>query len=438
MKKTKKIALINHGCAKNLVDSELMLGLLVQAGFNITLDENESDIVIINTCSFIRDAEKESVQSIIEMATSGKKIIITGCLPQKYKDELKGAVPEAVALLGTSDITKIVDCVKKISAEKNDYVYEVNESPLYVYPEDVERQQITVGASSYIKIAEGCNYKCGYCIIPKLRGPYRSRPIENIVKEARSLGQKGVNEIVLIAQDTTSYGKDMYGKPSLPKLLEQLNDVDEIDWIRVMYAYPSLLTDDVINAFAKLEKVVKYIDVPLQHSHPDMLKLMNRPAFDYSDLIKKMRDKIEGLALRTAFIVGYPQETEEHFEHLYSFVEQNRFDKLGVFEYSKEKDTPSYSQKPHVKAAVKKQRKNKIMKLQQRISYEINTSLIGQKLPCIVESLDPDGRITGRTYRDAPEIDGLIYIDTEKVLYPGDIELVKVTNADAYDLFGTI
>ena len=315
-----KIALINHGCAKNLVDSELMLGILAQDGFNITLNDKEADVVIINTCSFIHDAEKESVHSIIEMVNEGKKIIITGCLPQKHKHELKKAVPEAVAMLGTSDIAKIADVIKKVINEKQEYVCEISQSPVFVYPEHAQRQQITVGSSSYIKIADGCNYQCGYCVIPQLRGPYRSRPIENIVQEAKELGKKGVSEIVLIAQDTTGYGIDLYKKPSLAKLLKELNKIEDINWIRVMYTYPSMFDDELIDAFANCDKVVKYVDIPLQHSHPDMLKAMRRPVIDYRGFINKLREKIKDVAIRTTFIVGYPGETQEMFDDLYEFT----------------------------------------------------------------------------------------------------------------------
>lgn len=435
MKKRTKIGLINLGCAKNLVDAEVMLGILSDKGYQITLDEDDADIVLVNTCSFIKDAEKESVKEIIKVANSGKKLVITGCLAQKYKKELMEAVPEALAVVGTSDLNNIAEIVANLN--KNKPIYNISETPAYHYAEDVDRFQITVGSSSYIKIAEGCNYTCSYCIIPALRGQYTSRTIESIVAEAEKLGKKGVTEIVLIAQDTTSYGKDIYGKPSLPKLLEKLNDIESISWIRVMYAYPSLITGDLIKAFAKLEKVVKYIDIPLQHSHPDILRLMNRPVMDNSDIIKKMRDGIENLAIRTAFIVGFPTETEEHFEHLYNFIEKNRFDKLGVFEYSREKDASSYSIKPQVSAKIKKARKKELMILQQQISKDINNRLIGKKIPSIIETIDQKGQIIGRTYRDAPEIDGLIYINSDKALLPGDIELVTVTGATEYDLYGS-
>ena len=429
----RKIALINHGCAKNLVDSELMLGKLIDAGYMITLDETKADIVIINTCSFINDAEKESVQSIFEMISAGKKVIITGCLPQKHQKELQELIPEALAFLGTSDINKIVDVVKKITKNK-EVRYEVNETPEYNYPEEVKRQQITMGASSYIKIAEGCNFDCGYCIIPKLRGPYKSRKIENIVKEAKELAQKGVNEIVLIAQDTTSYGKDIYGKPSLSELLIELNKIEELSWIRIMYTYPSLITDKLLTTINELDKVVKYIDVPLQHVSKNMLEAMNRPVMDNKKLIKKIRKLVPTAAIRTTFIVGYPNETEEDFQELCNFVKEMKIDRVGVFEFSKEKNTKAYSLKPQILAKVKKQRKRQLMELQQTVSKEINKKLIGKKIDCIIEAINSDGTIVGRTYKDAPEVDGLVFINTDEIVEPGDIITAKITGAVEYDL----
>lgn len=433
-----KIALLNHGCAKNLVDSELMLGMLADAGVEITLDETKAEIVIVNTCSFIHDAEKESVRSILEMVNAGKKVIITGCLPQKHREKLKEAIPEAIAMIGTTNIHKIVEIVKKIKNGETEYIEEISQKPEYIYPENVERQQITVGSSSYIKIADGCNYQCGYCIIPQLRGPYNSRKIENIAEEARQLGEKGVSEIVLIAQDTTSYGIDIYGKPSLAKLLRELNKIESISWIRIMYTYPSMIDDDLIDAIKNCEKVVKYIDMPLQHSDKTVLRAMRRPVMDYRDLLIKIRTQIPDVAIRTAFIVGYPGETEEEFEHLYKFVEEMRFDKMGVFEYSREKNTVAYKLPNQIYAKIKKERKNKLLKLQQKISKSINESFIGKDMPCIVEAVTQEGNVIARSYRDAPEIDGLVYIETDKQLIPGDIEKVKITNADEYDLYGTV
>ncbi|MBP3925424.1 30S ribosomal protein S12 methylthiotransferase RimO [bacterium] len=434
-----KIALVNHGCPKNLVDSELMLGMLSERGFEITLDDKEADIVIINTCSFIHDAEKESVQSILEIANEGKKVIVTGCLAQKHKEELKDAIPEISALIGTSNINEIVDVVEKIANEKTEkYISRVSEKPEYIYPETVERQQITMGASSYIKIADGCNYHCGYCIIPQLRGEYHSRPIEKIVEEAKHLADKGVTEIILIAQDTTSYGIDLYGKQMLPQLLRELNKIENISWIRIMYAYPSQVSDELLDTMAELDKVVKYIDLPLQHYDKLILKAMRRPDFDYMELVNKIRAKVPNVAIRTAFIVGYPGETDAQFEKLYDFVKKAKFDRMGVFEYSKEKNTTSYDLPDHVSAAIKKQRYNKLMELQQTISTEVNKSFIGKTIPCIVEGITDDGVVIMRSQHDAPEIDGLVYANTQNTVVPGDIENVLIENSDEYDLFGKI
>lgn len=434
-----KIALINHGCPKNLVDSELMLGLLAEKGYEITLDDKDADVVIVNTCSFIHDAEQESVQSILQMVDDGKKVIVTGCLPQKHKDELKEAIPEVCAMIGTSDIKEIVSVVEQVLNKQNDeYVAKISEKPEYIYPENVKRQQITVGASSYVKIADGCNYHCGYCIIPQLRGAYHSRTIEDVVAEVKDLVSKGVTEVVLIAQDTTSYGIDIYGKPSLAKLLEELNKIDGLGWIRIMYAYPTQVTDELIDAMAKLDKVVKYLDLPLQHYDKEVLKAMRRPEFDYAVLIKKLRDKIPNIAIRTAFIVGYPGETDEQFKKLYQFIKDMRFDKMGVFEYSREKNTVSYSMEHQVPKKVKHKRFQELMALQQQISFEINQTYIGKILPCIVEGFTDEGVVIMRSQHDAPEIDGLVYAKSDRNVVPGDIENVLIDGADEYDLFGKI
>lgn len=435
----KKIALINHGCAKNLVDSELMLGALAQNGYKITLNENESDIVIVNTCSFIHDAEKESVQSILKLVEDGKKVIVTGCLPQKHKMELKEAIPEIVALLGTTDIDKIVDVIKEIDKNSSNFLYKVNDKPQYVYPEMIERQQITMGPSSYIKIADGCNFHCGYCIIPQLRGRYNSRKIEDIVEEARKMGEKGVSEIILIAQDTTSYGCDLYSKPSLDKLLYELNKIDTLDWIRFLYAYPSMVTDELLEVVNSCDKVVKYIDIPLQHSHPEILESMKRPKEDPRILINKIREKIPNVSIRTTFIVGYPGETDEHFEHLYNFVKDMKFDKMGVFTYSKEKNTFAYDLTNQVPKKIMNYRKKMLMELQSQISKEINESLVGKTVKAMVDVIYTPSEATGRTYRDAPEIDGDIYINLNgHDILPGDVVDVKIIKADEYDLWGVI
>ena len=432
----KKIALISHGCAKNLIDSELILGILAQNGYEITLNEDETDTVIINTCSFICDAERESIHSILEMAEKGKKIIVTGCLSQKHPEELKKEIPEICAVIGTTDFTKIIDVLKKV--EQNNYVKEVSSSPVYIYPENVERQQITMGASSYIKIADGCNYRCGYCIIPSLRGNYHSRKIEDIVKEAKSLVKKGVTEIILVAQDTSSYGIDLYKKPALPELLKELNKIENLSWIRIMYAYPTMMTDELLYTIKECDKVVKYIDIPLQHSHPEILKLMNRPANDYRKMINHIREILPDVSIRTTFIVGYPGETEIHFNHLKEFIREMKFDRAGVFCYSREKGTSSYSMKNQVPKRVAKLRYNELMEIQQEISYARNRNFVGKILPCIIECYSDEGEVIARTRYDAPEIDGVVNIKTRKHVVPGDIEQVKITGASEYDLEGII
>ena len=436
-RKNMKISLINHGCAKNLVDAELMLGMLAKKGYTITLDETDADIVIVNTCSFIHDAEKESVQSILQMIDEGKKVIVTGCLSQKHDKDLKDAIPELAGMIGTSNLKDVVKIVDDIAKGK-EYESIIDKDPKYIYPEDIERQQITVGASSYLKIGEGCNYQCGYCIIPKLRGKYISRPIENIVKEANELVNKGVTEIILIAQDTSSYGIDLYGKQALPELLEELNKIENLSWIRIMYAYPTQMTDELIDAIAKLDKVVKYVDIPLQHSHPRVLESMRRPVMDYRKLVAKIRERIPNVSVRTSLIVGYPGETEEEFEDLYQFVKDVKFDRMGAFEYSREKGTYSDKLKGHLSEKVKRERRDRLMKLQQQISLENNEKYIGSTIKCIVEGYTDDGIVILRSEHDAPEIDGVVYAKSYEPVVPGDIEEVKITRADEYDLFGEI
>ncbi len=443
-KKNACIAIVHHGCAKNLVDTELMAGALQEKGYKITLDPYEAGVefVVINTCSFIYDAERESVSSIFDMISAGKKVIITGCLPQKHGEELKALIPEAVGFIGTSDIEKIVELIE--GAKKNDGKnaggadFLVSKNPVCKYPENLDRLQITVGSSSYIKIAEGCDYACGYCVIPKLRGPYVSRPMEAIIKEAKTLADKGVSEIILIAQDTSSYGIDLCKKPMLAKLLEELNKIENLSWIRVLYTYPTNFNDELINAIANLDKVVKYVDIPLQHSHPEILKAMRRPVIDVLAFIKKLRKNIKGVCIRTTLITGYPTEQEEYFDHLFNFVKSAKFDRLGVFEFSKEKSTYAYSLKPQIPARVKKARKNKILKLQKEISNKINESLVGQEISCIVEQVRDDGTAILRSYKDAPDVDGLVYVKTAEILVPGDIWDVKITGYSDYDLFGEI
>lgn len=432
-----KIALVNHGCPKNLVDSELMLGVLVKNGFEITLDDREADFVIVNTCSFIHDAEKESVQSILQLIDAGKKVIVTGCLAQKHKQELKEAMPEIAGILGVSEVGEIANLIKDI-IEKDEYAQFVSSEPEYCFPENVERQQITMGASSYLKISEGCNCSCGYCIIPKLRGKQVSRPVEDIIAEAKKLVAKGVTEIILIAQDTTSYGTDLYGEYKLAYLLRELNNIEGLGWIRIMYAYPSFVTDELLFAIRDCEKVVKYLDLPLQHFDKDVLISMKRPAMDYDELIAKIRSTVPGIAIRTTFIVGYPMETDKQFNALHEFVKRTKFERLGVFEYCREKGTYSYSLKPQIAKKVKHERFKKIMQTQKEISLENNMSHIGDIMPCIIEAITDDNVLVMRSQYDAPEIDGLVYANSESDFCPGDIVMVKITKADEYDLFGEV
>lgn len=432
-----KIGLVNHGCPKNLVDAEWMLGALIEKGYEVTLDENLAEYVIVNTCAFINDAEKESVQSILQLIDAGKKVIVTGCLSQKHKDELKDAIPEIVGLVGISEINNIADVLDEI-INKNKFVQTVSDVPKFEFPKGNKRQQITMGASSYLKISEGCNCACGYCIIPKLRGKQVSRPIEDILEEANLLVKKGVTEIILIAQDTTSYGIDLYGEYKLPALLRELNKIKDLGWIRIMYAYPSFVSDELLLTIRDCEKVVKYIDLPLQHYNLDMLKAMKRPAIDYDDVISKIRKFVPEIAIRTTFIVGYPTETDEQFEELYDFVKRTKFDKLGVFEYCREKGTYSYSLKPQVLKRVMHNRYKLIMELQNKISLEKNMSRIGEVLPCIVEAITDEGVVVMRSQYDAPDIDGLVYANTTFECCPGDILMVKITKVDDYDLFGEI
>lgn len=434
MKNKETIGILQFGCAKNLVDMELMIGLLVKNGYKYSLNPDDENIktVIINTCSFIHDAEKESIRAIMDMISKNKRIILTGCLVQKYQEELTKLLPEITNFIGVSNYDKIIEAI-----ENKKYI-NISKEPSYCYREDIKREQITVGSSSYIKIAEGCYYNCGYCVIPQLRGSYKSRKIENIVNEAKELADKGVSELILIAQDTTSYGLDIYKKPMLATLLKELNNIDNLNWIRVMYAYPTNFNDELINAIATLNKVVKYIDIPLQHSHPDVLKRMKRPAIDYEKFIKKIRNKIPNVSIRTSFIVGYPQETQEEFEHLCDFVKKIKFDKVGVFAYSREKNTYAYNLKPQITAKIKNKRKSELMKIQKDISLNINKSFIKKTIPCIIEELHSDGRIVARSYKDAPEVDGLVYIKSNEYLTPGDIVDVTITKATCYDLYGVV
>lgn len=436
------IALINLGCSKNLVDSEVVLGLLDSAGYNVGIDEDNADIVLINTCSFISDAEEESVKVIMEQVANqqDKKIIVIGCLAQKHGKLLLDEIPELSAVVGTSDIKNIVSVVEGIIKDPSKHFCELSLPLDFLQDDDSKRFYITVGSSSYIKIAEGCDWRCTYCLIPDLKGSYRSRSIESIVKEAKSLVENGTTEIILIAQDTTSYGADLYNSPSLPELLRQLEKIEDLQWVRLLYTYPKYINDELIDLIASSNKIVKYLDIPLQHIHPDILKLMKRPEIDIESLLDKLRSKIPGLALRTCFIVGFPGETEEHFDYLCRFVKSQKFDRVGVFEYSKEEKTPAFRLPGHLDEDIKTDRRNRLMEIQHMISLQNHELLIGKTIDVLLETIDESGQGEGRSYLDAPEIDGLVYIDSaaSSDYLPGDILPVKITKVTAYDLYGVI
>ena len=434
MKNKETIGILQFGCAKNLVDMELMLGLLVKNGYKYSLDIEDDSIntFIVNTCSFIYDAEAESVKAIMDLIARKKRVILTGCLVQKHKEDLPKLLPEIKNYIGVCEYDKIIDAL-----ENKEYI-NISETPEYCYREDIKREQITVGSSSYIKIAEGCFYNCGYCVIPKLRGSYKSRKIENIIEEAKNLANKGVSEIILIAQDTTSYGLDLYKKPMLAELLKELNKIENLGWIRVMYAYPTNFDDELMDAINSLDKVVKYVDIPLQHSNIDVLKRMKRPAIDYRKFISKLRKKIKNVSIRTTFITGYPGETEEEYQDLYNFVRDMKFDRVGVFAYSREKNTYAYNLKPQIRKNIKIKRRNHLMKLQKQISLENNKKYIGKSVPCIIEQIGSDGTIIARSFKDAPEVDGLVYIKTKEYINPGDILDVKINKVTSYDMYGVI
>ncbi len=434
MKNKETIGILQFGCAKNLVDMELMLGLLVKNGYKYSLDIEDDSIntFIVNTCSFIYDAEAESVKAIMELIARKKRVILTGCLVQKHKEDLPKLLPEIKNYIGVCEYDKIIDAL-----ENKEYI-NISETPEYCYREDINREQITVGSSSYIKIAEGCFYNCGYCVIPKLRGSYKSRKIENIVEEAKILANKGVSEIILIAQDTTSYGLDLYKKPMLANLLKELNKIENLGWIRVMYAYPTNFDAELMDAINSLDKVVKYVDIPLQHSNIEVLKRMKRPAIDYRKFISKLRKKIKNVSIRTTFITGYPGETEEEYQDLYNFVRDMKFDRVGVFAYSREKNTYAYDLKPQIRKNIKIKRRNQLMKLQKQISLENNKKYVGKSVPCIIEQIGSDGTIIARSFKDAPEVDGLVYIKTKEYINPGDILDVKINKVTSYDMYGVI
>lgn len=430
------VAFAHLGCEKNRVDTEHMLGLLVKAGYQVDSNEELADYVVVNTCSFIEAAREESVRTLVELAEADKKIVITGCLAQHFQNELLSEIPEAVALIGTGDYHRIVEVIER--AEAGERVKAVSAKPTYIADETVPRYRTTTEGVAYIRVAEGCNYRCAFCIIPHLRGDQRSRPIESIVAEAQQLVAEGVKEIVLISQITTNYGADIYGRPHLAELLRALGEVN-VPWIRMHYAYPTGLTREVIQAIQETSNVLPYLDLPLQHSHPEMLQAMNRPwqGRVNDDIISRIKEALPNAILRTTFIVGFPGETETHFNHLVDFVKRHEFDHVGVFTFSSEEGTPAHSLPQQLPQSVKDERREILMMTQQPISLSRNQAEIGRVIEVLIEQENPaTGECIGRSARFAPDVDGLVYIKGQAPL--GQIVPVQIEAADTYDLFGRV
>ena len=430
------IAISHLGCEKNRIDTEHMLGLLVQAGYNVDTNEDIADYVIVNTCSFIEAARAESVRTLVELAEADKKIVITGCMAQHFQEELLEELPEAVAVVGTGDYNKIVDVIQRV--EVGERVKQVSAEPSYIADETTPRYRTTSEGVAYLRVAEGCDYRCAFCIIPHLRGNQRSRTIESIVAEAHHLASEGVQELILISQITTNYGLDLYGKPKLAELLRALGNVD-IPWIRMHYAYPTGLTQSVIQAIQETPNVLPYLDLPLQHSHPEILRAMNRPwQGQVNDaVIERIKTALPDAVLRTTFIVGFPGETEQHFEHLLQFVQRHEFDHAGVFTFSPEEGTPAYNLPNQLPQEVMEARRDALMAAQQPISLKKNQGAVGKVIDVLIEQEHPStGERIGRSARFAPEVDGLVYVQGDAPL--GTIVEVEITDADIYDLYGSV
>jgi ribosomal protein S12 methylthiotransferase len=430
------IAISHLGCEKNRIDTEHMLGLLVQAGYNVDTNEDIADYVIVNTCSFIEAARAESVRTLVELAEADKKIVITGCMAQHFQEELLEELPEAVAVVGTGDYNKIVDVIQRV--EVGERVKQVSAEPSYIADETTPRYRTTSEGVAYLRVAEGCDYRCAFCIIPHLRGNQRSRTIESIVAEAHHLASEGVQELILISQITTNYGLDLYGKPKLAELLRALGNVD-IPWIRMHYAYPTGLTPSVIQAIQETPNVLPYLDLPLQHSHPEILRAMNRPwQGQVNDaVIERIKTALPDAVLRTTFIVGFPGETEQHFEHLLQFVQRHEFDHAGVFTFSPEEGTPAYNLPNQLPQDVMDARRDALMAAQQPISLKKNQGAVGKVIDVLIEQEHPStGERIGRSARFAPEVDGLVYVQGDAPL--GTIVEVEITDADIYDLYGSV
>ena len=437
------ILFISLGCDKNLVDSEVMLGLLDAKGYQMVDDETLADVIVVNTCCFIHDAKEESIQTILEMAqykTKGrlKALIVTGCLAQRYQKEILEEIPEVDAVLGTTSYDKIVETVEEALAGNGHLkLADVDALPLV----DVKRLVTTGGHYAYLKIAEGCDKHCTYCIIPKIRGNYRSVPMERLLKEAEELAEQGVKELILVAQETTLYGKDLYGEKSLSKLLRELCKINGIRWIRILYCYPEEIDDALIQVMKEEKKICHYLDLPIQHANDTILKRMGRRTSkqQLKKIVRKLRQEIPDIALRTTLITGFPGETQEQHEELMEFVDEMEFDRLGVFTYSPEEDTPSAEMSDQISEEVKEDRQAELMELQQDIVFDQAEDMIGQEVLVMIEGKVADeNAYVGRTYKDAPNVDGLIFINTDEELMSGDFAKVKVTGALEYDLIGEL
>ena len=430
------IAFTHLGCEKNRIDTEHMIGLLAQAGYQVDANEELADYVIVNTCSFIQAAREESVRTLVELANANKKIVISGCMAQHFQQDLLNELPEAVALVGTGDYHQIVNVIERV--EKGDRVTLVSAEPTYIADEHTPRYRTTPEAVAYLRIAEGCDYRCAFCIIPHLRGNQRSRTIESIVAEAEQLVREGVKEIILISQITTNYGKDIYGEPKLAELLQALGKVD-IPWIRMHYAYPTGLTPKVMAAIQETPNILPYLDLPLQHSHPEILRAMNRPfqAGVNDSIIEKIKASMPDAILRTTFIVGFPGETEEHAAHLLEFVKRHEFDHVGVFTFSPEEGTPAHDLPNQLPQEIMEARREAVMAAQQPISLKNNQKSVGKVVDVLLEQENPEtGELIGRSARFSPDVDGLVYVEGEASL--GSMVRVNITNADVYDLYGSV
>lgn len=438
-----RILFISLGCDKNLVDTEMMLGILVEKGYTITDDENEADVVVVNTCCFINDAKQESINTLLEMAELRKNgninaLIAAGCLAQRYREEILTEIPEVDSIVGTTAIDVIADAVDEVlSGNAKNHIEDINKKPVY----DKKRIVTTGGHFAYLKIAEGCDKHCSYCIIPKVRGNFRSIPMESLVSQARELAGAGVRELILVAQETTLYGMDLYGKKCLPELLRKLCAIEGLYWIRILYCYPEEINDELISVIRQESKICNYLDIPIQHASDGILKRMGRRTTrqELVDIITKLRREIPDICLRTTLITGFPGETQEDHEELLEFVNEMEFDRLGVFTYSAEENTPAALFPNQTDEAIKLDRQAELMELQQEIAFEKAEEMIGKRLPVMIEGKIPEeNAYVARSYKDAPNVDGFVFIQTSRELMTGDFVYVKITGSYEYDLIGEI